>query len=57
MYYFLLLFNQIIWYTEDRTVTRAISVRPLTAEARVRVRVTPYGICGKQSGPGTGFFS
>jgi hypothetical protein len=32
----------------------AVSRRPLTAEARVRSRVSPYGICGGQSGSGTG---
>jgi hypothetical protein len=29
--------------------------RPLAAEARVHVRVNPCGICGGQSGTGTGF--
>jgi hypothetical protein len=29
--------------------------RPLTAEARVRALVNPCGICGEQSGTGTGF--
>jgi hypothetical protein len=33
----------------------AVSRRPLTAEARVRSRVSPCGICGGQSGTGTGF--
>jgi hypothetical protein len=32
-----------------------VSRRPLTAEARVRARVNPCGICGGQSGIGTGF--
>jgi hypothetical protein len=31
------------------------SHRPLTAEARVRARVNPCGICVEQSGTGTGF--
>jgi hypothetical protein len=35
-------------------MTQVISRRPLTAEARVRARVNPYGIYG-QSGTGTGF--
>jgi hypothetical protein len=33
----------------------AVSRRPLTAEARVRSRVSPCGICSGQSGTGTGF--
>jgi hypothetical protein len=32
-----------------------VSRRPLTAEARVRARINPCGICGGQSGSGTGF--
>jgi hypothetical protein len=36
-------------------MVQVISRRPLTAEARVRARVNPYGICGGQSGTGTGF--
>ena len=38
-------------------MTQAVSRRPLTAEAQVRSRVIPFGICGGQSGTGTGFFS
>jgi hypothetical protein len=34
---------------------QVVSRRPLTAEARVRARVNPCGICGGQSGTGTGF--
>jgi hypothetical protein len=29
--------------------------RPFTAEAQARARVSPCGICGEQSGNGTGF--
>jgi hypothetical protein len=36
-------------------MAQAVSRRPLTAEARVRSRVSPCGICGGQSGTGTGF--
>jgi hypothetical protein len=35
---------------------QAVSRRPLTVEAQVRVRVSPCRICGGQSGTGTGFF-
>jgi hypothetical protein len=38
-----------------RTMAQAVSRRPLTAEARVRARVNPSGICCGQSGTGTGF--
>jgi hypothetical protein len=36
-------------------MAQAVSRRPLTAEARVRSRVSPCGICGGQSGTGTRF--
>jgi hypothetical protein len=36
-------------------MAQAVSRRPPIAEARVRSRVTPCGICGGQSGTGTGF--
>jgi hypothetical protein len=36
-------------------MAQAVSCRPLTAEARVRARVNPCGICGGQSGSGEGF--
>jgi hypothetical protein len=38
-----------------RAMAQVVSRRPLTAEARVRARVNSYGICGGQSGTGTGF--
>ena len=36
-------------------MAQAVSRRLLTAEARFRSRVSPCGICGGQSGTGTGF--
>jgi hypothetical protein len=36
-------------------MAQAVSRRPVNAEARVRSRVVPYGICGGQIGTGTGF--
>jgi hypothetical protein len=38
-----------------RAMAQVVSRRPLTAEAQVRVEVNPCGICGGQSGTGTGF--
>jgi hypothetical protein len=38
-----------------RAMAQAISHPPPTAEARVRSRVIPCGICGGQNGTGTGF--
>jgi hypothetical protein len=38
-----------------RAMAQVVSRRPLTAEARVRARVNPCGICAGQSGTGTGF--
>jgi hypothetical protein len=36
-------------------MAQAVSRRPLAAEARVRSRVSPCGICGGRSGTWTGF--
>jgi hypothetical protein len=40
---------------DGRAMSQAVSRQPLTAEVRVRFRVNPRGICGGQSGTGTGF--
>jgi hypothetical protein len=39
----------------SRTIAQVVSRRYLTEEARVSARDTPCGICGGQSGTGTGF--
>jgi hypothetical protein len=36
-------------------MTEAVSRRPLTAEVLDSARVSPRGICGGQTGTGTGF--
>jgi hypothetical protein len=41
-------------FQKGRAMSLAVSRRPLTADARVRCRVDPCGICGGQSGTGTG---
>jgi hypothetical protein len=41
--------------TSVSKMAQAVSRRPVIAEARVRSRVGPYGICVGQSGTGTGF--
>jgi hypothetical protein len=40
-----------------RAMAQAVSRRAVTAEAWVRARVNPCGICGGQSGTGDRFFS
>jgi hypothetical protein len=42
-------------YSLGRVMGQAASRWPLTAEGRVLTRVIPCGICGAQSGTGTGF--
>jgi hypothetical protein len=37
-------------------MTQAVCCQPLTAEVRVRNRISPCGICAGQSGNGTGFY-
>jgi hypothetical protein len=40
---------------EGRAMAQVVSRQPVTAEARVRARVNPCGICGGEIGTGTGF--
>jgi hypothetical protein len=43
------------WMINDEQAVPWLNHRPLTAEVRVRSRVSPCGICGGQSDTGTGF--
>jgi hypothetical protein len=36
-------------------MAKAVSYQPLTTESRIQTRASPFGICGGQSGTGTGF--
>jgi hypothetical protein len=40
---------------KGRVMAQVVSRRPPTMEVRVRSRVSPSGVCGGQSGAGTGF--
>ena len=48
-------YMSINWPERGRAMAQAVSRRPFTTEARVRSLVSPCGICGGQSGTGTGF--
>jgi hypothetical protein len=49
-------YTSAVGFLQGRAMAHVVSRRPLTAEAWFRARVTPCGICGGQSGPGTGFY-
>jgi hypothetical protein len=52
---FLRLIGRLLNMFIGRAMAQVVSRRPLTAEAWVCARVNPCGICGGQSGTGTGF--
>jgi hypothetical protein len=41
--------------SQGRAMAQVVRRRPFTSEAQVHARVNPCGICGGQSGTGTGF--
>jgi hypothetical protein len=43
-------------YNYGHIMVQAVSHPPLIAEALVHTQVSPSGICGAQSGNGTGFY-
>jgi hypothetical protein len=47
--------SMLVIQLQGRAMAQAVSRRALTVEARVRSRASPCGICGGQSGTGTGF--
>jgi hypothetical protein len=47
--------NKELRVENGRAMAQAVSHRPLTAATRVRARAFRCGICGVQSGTGTGF--
>jgi hypothetical protein len=52
-----LLLEQEVTLHLGRAMAQVFSRRLLIAEARFRARINPCGICGGQSGTGTGFLS
>jgi hypothetical protein len=48
-------FDSLLSLQLSRAMAQAVSRRSPAAEARVRSRVSAFGICGGQSGTGTGF--
>jgi hypothetical protein len=48
-------YTSAVGFLQGRAMAQAVSRWPLTAEAWFRARFNPCGICGRQSGPGTGF--
>jgi hypothetical protein len=51
----LTLYCSVVTLCASRAMVQAVSRRPLAAEARVRSRISPCGICSGQSGTETDF--